>query len=235
MANCDPGTMEESFGLMWTQWLVRYLFCTDQRCHSGDPHQSCNVNTCLAKSPCGAIMGEGLVSWWCQLGKPTKVTHQHEDHHPTLSFWPNFDLSSNAGISCLAFAHSSTTKPGKSWAWRIRRSLQRWQRMRQIIARKVGGRDLATHIVEDFSLYKWEFLEIFWMDLEENIGKEMVVEKLSESEKRSVLNPILCKLKKILLFRWRCFHAYTSVFCFIEIGILNSNCTYSYITFYGIV
>ena len=40
--------------------------------------------------------------------------------------------------------------------------------MRQIIARKVGGRDLATHIVEDFSLYKWEFLEIFWMDLEEN-------------------------------------------------------------------
>ena len=130
--NRDPGTMEESFALMWTQWLVRYLFCTDQRCHSGDPHQSCNVNTCLAKSPARAIMGEGLVSWWCQLGKIAKVRHQHEDHHQKLSFWPNFDLSSNAGISCLAFAHSSTTKPGKSWAWRIRRSLQRWQRMRQI-------------------------------------------------------------------------------------------------------
>lgn len=58
------------------------------------------------------------------------------------------------------------------------------------------GRDLATHIVEDFSLYKWDFFEIFWMDLEEILERKWLSKKVSESEKRICIESNIMQIEK---------------------------------------
>lgn len=127
-------------------------------------------------------------------------------------FWPNFDLSSNAGISCLAFAHSSTTKPGKSWAWRIRRSLQRWQRMRQINHCEKSWAGIWQPILLKIFHYTNGIFSRYFGWIWRKYWKGNGCRKKCQSLKKgSVLNPILCKLKKIISL-WRCFHAYTSVY-----------------------